>query len=89
MLRRVHLPLLRASLLTGLLLAFVDVLKELPATLIVRPFNLDTLAVRAYQLATDERLAEAATPALTIVAAGLLPVLALSVAIARSGEPPR
>jgi iron(III) transport system permease protein len=88
-LRRVHLPLLRASLLTGLLLAFVDVLKELPATLIVRPFNLDTLAVRAYQLATDERLAEAATPALTIVAAGLLPVLALSVAIARSGESPR
>ncbi|GIW08060.1 MAG: iron(III) ABC transporter permease [Dehalococcoidia bacterium] len=78
---RIHLPLLRASLLTGALLVFVDVLKELPATLIVRPFNFDTLAVRAYQLASDERLSEAATPALTIVAAGLVPVIMTSLAL--------
>ena len=73
-LRRVHLPLVRGSLLTGALLVFVDTLKELPATLIVRPFNFDTLAVRVYLLASDERLAEAATAALTIVAVGIVPV---------------
>ena len=59
------------------LLVFVDVMKELPATLVLRPFNSDTLAVMAYQLARDERLAEAALPALAIVAVGLLPVLLL------------
>lgn len=58
-LRRIHLPLLRSSLLTAVLLVFVDVLKELPATLILRPFNFNTLAVRAYELASDERLADA------------------------------
>lgn len=82
--RRVHLPLMRGALLTGALLVFVDTLKELPATLILRPFNYDTLAVRVYQLASDERLAEASTAALAIVAVGLLPVMLLSVAIARS-----
>lgn len=81
---RVHLPLLRGGLLTAILLVFVDVLKELPATLIMRPFDFDTLAVRTYSLAADERLAEAAMPALTIVAVGLLPVILLSRAIARS-----
>jgi len=85
---RVHLPLLRGSLLTGALLVFVDTLKELPATLIIRPFNFDTLAVRVYLLASDERLAEAATAALTIVAVGIVPVVALSLAIAR-GRPGR
>ncbi len=80
----VHAPLMRASLLTAGLLVFVDVLKELPATLIVRPFNFDTLAVRVYRLASDERLAEASTAALAIVAVGLLPVIALSLGIARS-----
>jgi iron(III) transport system permease protein len=74
----------RGSLLTGALLVFVDTLKELPATLIVRPFNFDTLAVRVYLLASDERLAEAATAALTIVAVGIVPVIVLSLAIARS-----
>ncbi|MFM7323837.1 MAG: ABC transporter permease, partial [Nodosilinea sp.] len=59
-LRKVHLPLMRSGLMTGLILVFVDVMKELPATLIVRPFNFDTLAVRVYHLASDERLAEAA-----------------------------
>ena len=81
---RVHLPLMRASLLTAALLVFVDVAKELPATLLMRPFNFDTLAVQAYNFASDERLAEAAIPSLTIVAVGILPVLLLSRTIARS-----
>lgn len=84
MLRRIHLPLLRSALLTGLVIVFVDVLKELPATLIVRPFNVETLAVRVYQYASDERLADAAAPALAIVIVGILPVILLSRAIARS-----
>jgi iron(III) transport system permease protein len=75
---RVELPLARGSLLTAFLLVFVDTMKELPATLIVRPFDFDTLAVRVHSLAADERLAEASTAALLIVAAGLLPVLALT-----------
>lgn len=74
-LRRVHLPLLTPSLLTALLIVFVDVMKELPATLIMRPFNFDTLAVQAYRLASDERLDGAAVPSLVIVAVGLLPVI--------------
>lgn len=75
MLRRVHLPLLTPSLLTALLIVFVDVMKELPATLIMRPFNYDTLAVQAYRLASDERLEGAAVPSLVIVAMGLIPVI--------------
>lgn len=74
----VHLPMLRASVVTALLLVFVDVMKELPATLILRPFNFNTLAVRTYELASDERLAQAAAPALCIVLTGLLPVLLLA-----------
>ncbi|MGJ8545657.1 MAG: ABC transporter permease [Sulfitobacter sp.] len=74
-LRRVHLPILTPSLLTALLIVFVDVMKELPATLIMRPFNYDTLAVQAYRLANDERLEGAAVPSLVIVAMGLLPVI--------------
>ena len=74
-LRRVHLPLLTPSLLTALLIVFVDVMKELPATLILRPFNFDTLAVQAYRLASDERLEGAAVPSLVILAVGLLPVI--------------
>jgi iron(III) transport system permease protein len=76
-LRRVHLPLLRGSALTGALLVFIDVMKELPATLVMRPFNFDTLATQAYTLASDERLAEAASPALAIVVVGLAPVVLL------------
>ncbi|MGH6719193.1 MAG: ABC transporter permease [Alphaproteobacteria bacterium] len=83
-LRRVHVPILKGSLLTAALLVFVDVLKELPATLIMRPFNFDTLAVQAYNLAADERLAEASTSALAIVAVGIGPVIVLTRAIARS-----
>jgi iron(III) transport system permease protein len=77
-LRDIHAPLLRRSMAAAALLVFVDVMKELPATLVLRPFNRDTLAVMAYNLARDERLAEAALPSLAIVAVGLLPVLLLS-----------
>ena len=74
----VHAPLLMRSALSAALLVFVDVMKELPATLILRPFDSDTLAVVAYQFARDERLAEAALPSIAIVAVGLIPVLLLS-----------
>jgi iron(III) transport system permease protein len=84
---RVHLPILAPSVLAAVLLVFVDVMKELPATLVLRPFNFDTLAVVAYQMASDERLAEAALPALTIVVVGVLPVALLSRAIARAAGP--
>ncbi len=77
-LRRVHWPLLRRSTLVAGLLVFVDVMKELPATLVLRPFNHDTLAVMAYQLARDERLGEAALPSLALVLVGLIPVVLLS-----------
>jgi iron(III) transport system permease protein len=81
---RVHAPIMWGSLLTAGLLVFVDVMKELPATLVMRPFNFDTLAVQAYNLASDERLTEASTSALTIVAVGILPLILLSRAIARA-----
>jgi iron(III) transport system permease protein len=82
-LRQIHIPLLRPSLITAALLIFVDVMKELPATLVLRPFNFDTLAVHVYVLAKDERLAEAAWPALAMVAVGLVPVLIASRQITR------
>lgn len=81
---RIHLPLLRGSLLTGALLVFVDVMKELPATLVMRPFNFDTLATQAFTLASDERLGEASTAALSIVVVGVLPLIFISRQIARS-----
>ena len=83
---RVHLPLLRGSLLTAGLLVFVDVMKELPATLVMRPFNFDTLATQAYTLASDERLAEASTAALAIVVVGILPLIVISRQIARQRQ---
>jgi iron(III) transport system permease protein len=86
MLRRVHVPLLWRSVLTGCLLVFVDVIKELPATLTIRPFNFDTLAVITHQLASDERLGEAAVPALTIVLIAIVPVMVLARAIARGNR---
>lgn len=73
--RRIHLPLLTPSLAAAALLVFVDTMRELPATLLLRPFNFDTLATRVYRLASDERLAEASSAALTIVLLGLIPVL--------------
>ena len=75
---RVHAPILWRSALAAGLLVFVDVAKELPATFVMRPFNFDTLAVQAFNLASDERLAEASTAALTIVAVGLIPAFVLS-----------
>ena len=81
--RRVHVPILTPSLLTAALIVFVDVMKELPATLIMRPFNFDTLAVQAFRLASDERLNGAAVPSLLIGAIGLLPVTLLCRRVAR------
>lgn len=83
---RVHAPLMWSGILTATMLVFVDVMKELPATLIVRPFNFDTLAIRVYNLASDERLQEAAAPALAIILVGLVPVVLLSWQIARSRQ---
>ncbi|MCM0035865.1 MAG: iron ABC transporter permease [Burkholderiaceae bacterium] len=81
--RSIHFPLLKRSVLTAGLFVFVDVMKELPATLLLRPFNFDTLAVATYQLAADERLSELALPSLTIVIAGLIPVVLLSRAMSK------
>jgi iron(III) transport system permease protein len=83
LMRNVHAPLLKRSIITAALLVFVDVMKELPATLVLRPFNSDTLAVVTYQLARDERLGEAALPALALVLVGIIPVLLLSRSLRR------
>jgi len=82
-LRLVHLPLLRGGLLSAALLVFVEVMKELPATLVMRPFNFDTLATQTYTLAADERLAEASSAALAIMVVGLLPIIVLASQITR------
>jgi len=82
-LREVHLPLMGGAIASALLLVFIDVMKELPATLILRPFNFETLATRVYRLASDERLAEASTAALVIVLVGVLPVVVLNLAMTR------
>ena len=84
LLRRVHWPLLKKPLAVATLLVLVDVMKELPATLVLRPFNTDTLAVMAYQLARDERLGEAALPSLALVLVSLLPVILLSRTLRRN-----
>ncbi len=85
-LRKIHLPLLRPSVFTALILVGVDVLKELPATLVLRPFDFNTLAVRAYEMAGDERLADAGPPALMMVLVGLIPVILLSRAMLKSQQ---
>ena len=81
LIRRIHIPLLSQSLLVAAILVFIDVLRELPATLILRPFNFDTLATRIYWLASDERLAEASTAALSIILMGLIPVILLNLSL--------
>ena len=86
MLRKVHLPLLKTSLLTSILLVMSDVVKELPATLILRPFNFETLAVSTYIYASEERMIQAAAPAIAIVLTGLIPILFLTKMI-RSSRP--
>jgi iron(III) transport system permease protein len=83
-LMRIHVPLLTPSLVVAALMVFVDVMKELPATFMMRPFNFDTLAVHAYNLAADERLSELAAPALTIVAVGMVPLIVLSRSLVRA-----
>lgn len=82
-LRKVHMPMMSGSLFAAIILVFVDVIKELPATLIVRPFNFDTLAVQVYRLASDERLAESSGAALAIVLVGIIPVIILSKSMSR------
>ena len=83
-LTQVHAPLLTGSLFTAATRGFVDVMKELPATMGIRPFNFDTLAVRVFQYASDERLVDAAAPALAILVVGIIPVIVLSYRITRS-----
>ncbi len=83
---RVHLPLLGGTLVSAGILVFVDVVKELPATLIIRPFNFDTLAIRVYRYAQDARIIEASGPALALVVVGMVPVLILCRQIARDGD---
>lgn len=83
----IHVPLLRGALASAALIVFIDVMKELPATLLLRPFNFETLATRTYRLASDERLAEASTAALAIVAFGLVPTILLSLSLFRSSTP--
>ena len=86
-LRDVYVPLLRPGLVTALLLVFVDVMKEMPATLILRPFGWDTLAVRIYQMTAEGQWERAALPALTLLLAGLMPVILLVKQSRRSTAP--
>ena len=86
MLWRVHIPLMRSGIVTALLVVFVDSMKELPATLILQPFNFDTLATYVYQFASDELIEESALAALMIVATGLIPVLLLSLTLDRGNR---
>ncbi len=85
-LRFIHMPMLRGPLLTAAIIAFVEVLKELPATLLIRPFNFDTLAVGVFRFASDERLAQAAVGAILIVTVSLVPVILLSRAVAATAR---
>jgi iron(III) transport system permease protein len=80
---KIDLPLIKSTIFSGALLVFVDVLKELPLTLILRPFNFDTLATKAFELAGDELVAESANPALIIIATGILPIIFLSSLISK------
>lgn len=84
---RIHVPLVRAGMFTGAALVFVDVMKELPVTLLLRPFGFDTLSIWVWQMASESLWASAALPALTIVAAGLVPVLLLMRAATPRGRP--
>jgi len=83
-LKRVHLPMMQGSIMTAALLVFVDCMKELPMTVILRPFDFETLATFVHQYASDELLPEASLAALTIVGAGIIPVILLSLTIARA-----
>ena len=78
LLGRIHFPLLKTSFLTSILLVTSEVVKELPATLILRPFNFDTLAVSTYIYAAEERMFEAAAPSIAIIIVGLIPIIILT-----------
>ena len=82
--RYVHLPLIKGGVLTAVMLVFVDCMKELPMTVILQPFNFQTLATFVHQYASDEQLGDAALAALSIVGAGVVPVILLSLSIAKS-----
>lgn len=86
MLWRIHLPLIRGGLCTAAILVFVDVIKEMPATLLLRPFGYETLALRVWELTSESLWQAAALPALTIVAVGILPVLILARTSVRHDE---
>ena len=88
LLGRIHFPLLKTSLLTSTLLVISEVVKELPATLILRPFNFDTLAVSTYIYAAEERMTQASAPAIAIVLVGLIPIIILTKMI-KSARPVR
>ena len=77
-LKKIHFPMLKTSLLTGFLIVFIDIMKELPMTILLRPFNFETLATYTYQFAHDELIEQAALPALLIIIAGLIPVIFLN-----------
>ena len=83
---RYHLPLIRGGMLTAAMIVFVDCMKELPATLLLRPFNFDTLATHVYEFASDEMLGEASLGSLTIVGVGLIPVVLLSRMVSRTRQ---
>ena len=76
-LKNIHIPMMRTTVITSLILVFVDIVKELPATLILRPFNFDTLAIHIYELASSEQLSFIASPALMLIIIGLIPVIIL------------
>ena len=86
MLINIHTPLMKTAFLTSVLLVMSDIVKELPATLILRPFNFETLAVSTYIYASEERMLQAAAPAIAIVLVGLIPIIFLSKMI-RSSRP--
>ena len=82
-LRRINLPLLTTGIWSGALLVFVDVMKELPITLLMKPYGVGTLATKAYEYASDELIAESALPSLIIILTGLLPIILLNRLIKR------
>jgi iron(III) transport system permease protein len=86
----IELPIAAPGAFAGALIVFVDILKELPATLVLRPFDFETLATRAHAYAADDRLTQAAAPALLITLAGLAPVIVLSrrLSLSRAGARP-
>ena len=76
-LKKVHMPIMKTTLITSFILVFVDIVKELPATLILRPFNFDTLAINIYELASSEQLSYIASPSLILIIISLIPVILL------------